>query len=123
MPQTFRRGLLAALLAAVLPTAALAAWPDHAIKLVVPYPPGGATDVIGRIVGQRLSTALGQQVVIDNRGGAGGNIGADLAAKAKPDGYTLLMAAMTSHSTMAKLEKGRISYDLQKDLVPVQVVG
>jgi len=124
MPSMLRRALCAGLAtAALLPAAALAAWPDHPVKLVVPYPPGGATDVIGRIVAQRLSTALGQQVVIDNRGGAGGNIGADLAAKARPDGYTLLMAAMTSHSTMARLERGKLPYDLVKDLVPVQVVG
>jgi tripartite-type tricarboxylate transporter receptor subunit TctC len=122
--QTLRRGLLAAFAAAaLLPAAAFAAWPEHPIKLVVPYPPGGATDVIGRIVAQRLSTALGQQVVVDNRGGAGGNIGADLVAKAKPDGYTLLMGAMTSHSTMARLERGKLAYDLQKDLTAVQVVG
>ena len=124
MHPRLRRGLLAAFAAAaLLPAAAFAAWPEHPIKLVVPYPPGGATDVIGRIVAQRLSTALGQQVVVDNRGGAGGNIGADLVAKARPDGYTLLMAAMTSHSTMARLERGKLAYDLQKDLVPVQVVG
>jgi tripartite-type tricarboxylate transporter receptor subunit TctC len=79
--------------------------------------------VIGRIGAQRLATALGLQVVIDNRGGAGGNIGADAVAKAKPDGYTLLMAAMTSHSTMARLERGKLAYDLQKDLTPIQVVG
>src|SRR3954463_10063334 len=104
------RALCAAFAAAVLlPGAALAAWPEHPIKLVVPYPPGGATDVIGRIVAQHLTTALGQSVVVDNRGGAGGNIGADVAAKAKPDGYTLLLAAMTSHSTMARLERGKIS--------------
>ncbi len=119
-----RRALCAALAAAaLLPATALAAYPDKPIRLVVPYPPGGATDVIGRIVGQRLGIALGQQVVIDNRGGAGGNIGADAVAKAKPDGYTLLMGAITSHSTMAKLEKGRLSYDLQKDLTAVQIVG
>jgi tripartite-type tricarboxylate transporter receptor subunit TctC len=124
MPSMLRRALCAGLAtAALLPAAALAAWPDHPVKLVVPYPPGGATDVIGRIVAQRLSAALGQNVVIDNRGGAGGNIGADIAAKARPDGYTLLMAAMTSHSTMARLERGKLSYDLVKDLVPVQVVG
>jgi tripartite-type tricarboxylate transporter receptor subunit TctC len=124
MPSMLRRALCAGFAtAALLPATALAAWPDHPVKLVVPYPPGGATDVIGRIVAQRLSTALGQQVVVDNRGGAGGNIGADVAAKAKPDGYTLLMAAMTSHSTMARLERGKLSYDLEKDLVPVQVVG
>ncbi|MDB5859844.1 MAG: tctC [Ramlibacter sp.] len=109
--------------AALLPAAALAAWPEHPIKLVVPYPPGGATDVIGRIVAQRLSTTLGQQVIIDNRGGAGGNIGADLVAKSKNDGYTLLMGAITSHATMARLERGKIAYDLQKDLTAIQVVG
>src|SRR3954470_24666766 len=123
-PLRARRALCTALLAAsLLPTAALAAWPDKPLRLVVPYPPGGATDVIGRIVAQRLGTALGQNVVIDNRGGAGGNIGVDAVAKAKPDGYTLLMGAITSHSTMARLERGKISYDLQKDLVAVQVVG
>jgi tripartite-type tricarboxylate transporter receptor subunit TctC len=119
-----RRGLCAAAAAAaLLPALAWAAYPDKPIRMIVPYPPGGATDVIGRIVAQRLSTALGQQVIIDNRGGAGGNIGADAVAKAKPDGYTILMGAMTSHSTMARLERGKLPYDLQKDLTAVQVVG
>ncbi|NJD86561.1 MAG: tripartite tricarboxylate transporter substrate binding protein [Betaproteobacteria bacterium] len=102
---------------------AFAQYPTKSIKLIVPYPPGGATDVIGRVLAQRLSTALGQQVVVDNRGGAGGNIGAEAAAKADPDGYTLLMGALTSHSIMATLEKGKLRYDLGKDLVPVAVVG
>jgi tripartite-type tricarboxylate transporter receptor subunit TctC len=102
---------------------AFAQYPTKTIKLVVPYPPGGATDVIGRVIAQRLGTALGQQVVIDNRGGAGGNIGAEAVAKADPDGYTLLMGALTSHSIMATLEKGKLRYDLSKDLVPVAVVG
>jgi tripartite-type tricarboxylate transporter receptor subunit TctC len=98
-------------------------FPTRTIKLIVPYPPGGATDVIGRVIAQRLSTALGQQVIVDNRGGAGGNIGAEAVAKEKPDGYTLLMGALTSHSIMATLEKDTIRYDLSKDLVPVAVVG
>lgn len=102
---------------------ASAQYPNKTIRLIVPYPPGGATDVIGRVLAQRLSTALGQQVVIDNRGGAGGNIGAEAVAKADPDGYTLLMGALTSHSIMATLEKGKLRYDLGKDLVPVAVVG
>jgi tripartite-type tricarboxylate transporter receptor subunit TctC len=116
----------AALAASVLLLAAgsaFAQYPNKSIKLIVPYPPGGATDVIGRVLAQRLTTALGQQVVVDNRGGAGGNIGAEAAAKADPDGYTLLMGALTSHSIMATLEKGKLRYDLGKDLVPVAVVG
>ncbi|MGV0962812.1 MAG: Bug family tripartite tricarboxylate transporter substrate binding protein [Polynucleobacter sp.] len=100
-----------------------AAYPDRPIKLVVPYPPGGATDVIGRILAKNLSESLGQQVLVENRGGAGGNIGAEAVAKASPDGYTLLMGAVTSHSTMATLEKGKLRYDLLKDFTPVMIVG
>lgn len=102
---------------------ALAAYPDKPIKLIVPYPPGGATDVIGRIIAQRLGDALGQQILVDNRGGAGGNLGAEMAAKAPADGYTLLMGALTSHSTMATLEKGKLRYDIVKDFTPLMVVG
>lgn len=98
-------------------------YPDKPIQLIIPYPPGGATDVIGRIVGQHLSETIGNQVVIENRGGAGGNIGAAEVARARPDGYTLLMGALTSHSVMATLEKGRLQYDLRKDLTPVGIVG
>ncbi|MFA6168972.1 MAG: tripartite tricarboxylate transporter substrate binding protein [Gemmatimonadaceae bacterium] len=102
---------------------AFAQYPTKSIKLIVPYPPGGATDVIGRVLAQRLTAPLGQSVVIDNRGGAGGNIGAEAVARSAPDGYTLLMGALTSHSIMATLEKDTIRYDLNKDLVPVAVVG
>ena len=119
--KTFR--LLAATLALAATAAVAQPYPNKSVKLIVPYPPGGATDVIGRVMAQRLTTALGQQVVVDNRGGAGGNIGAEAVAKSAPDGYTLLMGALTSHSIMATLEKGTIRYDLGKDLVPVAVVG
>lgn len=98
-------------------------YPDKPIRLIIPYPPGGATDVIGRIVGKTLSDEIGGQVVIENRGGAGGNIGAMEVARAAPDGYTLLMGALTSHSVMATLEKDTIQYNLTKDLTPAGIVG
>jgi tripartite-type tricarboxylate transporter receptor subunit TctC len=116
--------VIAAAFAIVAPGAALAAaYPDRPIRLVVPYPPGGATDIIGRVVAQRLGTALGQQVIVDNRGGAGGNIGAAAVAKAAPDGYTLLMGALTSHSIIQTLESKTINYSLEKDFAPITMVG
>jgi tripartite-type tricarboxylate transporter receptor subunit TctC len=119
---TLRSGI--AVLALVLASGTAAAqYPNKPIKLVVPYSPGGATDVIGRVLAQHLSPALGQQVVVENKAGAGGNLGAESVATAPPDGYTLLMGAMTSHSIMATLEKDTIRYSLEKDLVPVAIVG
>ena len=90
---------------------------------MIPFPPGGATDIIGRIISMELTKTLGQQVVADNRGGSSGNIGADIVAKSPSDGYTLLMGAMTSHAINASLEKATIRYDLEKDLIPISVVG
>ena len=98
-------------------------YPTKPITMIVPYPPGGATDVIGRVLGQQLSINLGAPVVIENRTGAAGNIGAQAAAQAKPDGYTLLMGALTSHSINAVLQPGVVKYNLQKDFAPVSIVG
>lgn len=111
-------------LAAVMPAkAAGSSYPDKPITMVVPFPPGGATDIIGRVVAAELSVTLGKPVLVDNRGGAGGNIGAQAVAKAPADGYMILMGAMTSHSTIATLEKDKVRYDLVKDLATVAVIG
>jgi len=119
MTSTFAKAL--ALLAACLlpPAAALAAWPDKPIRLVVPYAAGGGADAAARVVGQQLGAALGQQVVIDNRAGAGGVIGADAVAKAAPDGYTVLFdaSAFAANPALRKLP-----FDAQKDFVPVSLV-
>ena len=107
-----------ALFAAAVPSAHSQSWPSHGLKIVVPFAPGGSTDIFARLVGDRLATALGQPVVVDNRPGAGGNIGADAVAKAPPDGYTLLMATtgvMAINNAMYKT----LGYDAEKDLKPV----
>jgi tripartite-type tricarboxylate transporter receptor subunit TctC len=115
--------LLAAASFALPFTGARAAYPDQPIKLIVPYPPGGATDVIGRIVGKALADELKVSVVVDNRSGASGSIGAAEVARAPADGYTLLLGALTSHSIYQNLYIKNASYDLNKDFQPVSVVG
>ena len=97
--------------------AAAQAFPNKPIKIVVPYTPGGPTDIPARLVGQKLSELLGQPVVIDNKPGAGGNLGADAVAKAPADGYTLLLVT-TGHAINPALYP-KLGYDLTKDLVPV----
>lgn len=92
-------------------------YPTKPIRLVVPYPPGGGTDIIARIVGQRLTESLGQQIIVDNRGGAGGTIGTDIVAKSVPDGYTILMAP-TSHVINPSIYS-KLPYDTVKDFVPI----
>jgi tripartite-type tricarboxylate transporter receptor subunit TctC len=115
-----RRLLLAfALLAAS--GLALAQYPNRAIKLVVPFPPAGATDVVGRIVAAKLSERLGQPVVVDNKPGAGGSIGSDLVAKSPADGYTLLIATSSTHSIGPSLQK--LPYDPIKDFAPITHVA
>ena len=90
---TARRALLAGSAGLLLAGAAHAqGWPDRPLRLVVPFPPGGPTDLVARPLAQRLGEVLGQPVIVDNRGGAGGNLGAELVAKAPPDGHTLLLS-------------------------------
>lgn len=96
-------------------------WPARAVRLVVPFPTGGGTDAFARPLAIKLTAQLGQQVIIDNRGGAGGTIGADAVAKAAPDGYTLLLGAV--HHTVAVSAYPGLAYDLEKDLLPITSVG
>lgn len=119
----FRFARLAAIACSFIASVAHAQYPDKPIRLVVPYPPGGATDVIGRVMAQKLTVALGQAVVVDNRSGATGALGAAIVAKEKPDGYTLLMGALTSHSISSILSGANAQYDMNKSFAPVAIVG
>jgi tripartite-type tricarboxylate transporter receptor subunit TctC len=119
-------------LSALTTTAALAvspwaqaqgsAWPGKPIRLVIPFPAGGATDILGRLFAQKLGAALGQQVVVDNKPGAGGSLGADIVAKAPADGYTLLLSTSSTHSIGPALNP-RLPYDAFKDFTPVGFVA
>ena len=98
------------------------AYPTKPVRLIVAFPPGGSTDIIARLVGQRLSERLGQQVIIDNRGGAGGTIGTELAARANPDGYTLTMGTTSTH-VIAPAAYANLKYDPIKDFAPITLVA
>jgi len=107
----------------ILPGAALAqAWPAKPIRLMVPFPPGGSTDIVARIVAQKLSERLGQSIVIENRGGAGGTLGTAVVAKAAPDGYTLTVASTSTH-VVAPGVYARLDYDPVKDFAPVGLMA
>jgi tripartite-type tricarboxylate transporter receptor subunit TctC len=110
--------------AMALPVSAQApgAYPNRPVKLVVPFPPGGPLDIVGRAIADRLSQAWGQSVVVDNRPGAGGNIGADLVAKSPPDGYTILMGALSTHGVNPSLY-AKMPYDAVKDFAPITLVA
>jgi tripartite-type tricarboxylate transporter receptor subunit TctC len=97
-------------------------WPERPIRLVVPFPAGSSTDIIARIVAQKMSHRLGQQIVIENRAGASGNIGADAVAKAAPDGYTIGIATASTHAVAASLS-ANLPYDPIKDFAPVAMIG
>ncbi|MDO9412863.1 MAG: tripartite tricarboxylate transporter substrate binding protein [Pseudolabrys sp.] len=121
-----RRTLLAAALALVaLPLAGAAHaqdYPTKTIRLVVPFPAGGTTDMLARLFAQRMGEGLGQTIVVENVGGAGGSLGADQVAKAAPDGYTLLFHNLTFSTTTASLQyAGRSKHDIEKDFVPISV--
>ena len=94
------------------------AWPARSIRFIVPYPPGGPTDLMARSMSGRLTEALGQSVVVDNRAGAGGNVGTEVAAKAPPDGYTILMGAISTHSINVNLYR-KLAFDPVKDFMPI----
>ena len=123
-----RRSLLRAGAATLLlPTSFMAsaqgdAWPTKPITYVVPFTPGGSTDVIGRVIAQKLGDALGQPVIVDNRPGAAGAVGAAYVAKAKPDGYTLFGGTISTHAINASLYKN-LPYDPVKDFDPIALVA
>ena len=98
------------------------AWPSKPVRIVVPFAPGGTTDILARAVAPELSKVFGQSFIVDNRGGAGGNLGADLVAKATPDGYTLLMGTVGTHGINKSLY-ARLPYDPQKDFAPITLVA
>ena len=112
--------LLALVLLLALSAPAAAEYPDHPVRLIIPFPPGGSNDVVGRLVANQLSERLGHKVFVDNRGGAGGVLGTDAAAAAAPDGYTLLIIS-TAHAVNPALYK--LNYDPIKSFAPVAILA
>ncbi len=106
----------------VAPAFSQGTYPNKPVRLVVPFPAGGTTDILARAAAQKLSETWGQQVIVDNRPGAGGNIGAELVAKAAPDGYTLLMGTVGTHAINSSLY-AKMPYDHVKDFAPVILVA
>jgi len=114
---------LGAVGAALLTTTAAAAWPDRVVQMVVPFPPGSSPDILARVVADPLAKALGQPVIIENKPGAGGNIGTRYASKAKPDGYTILLTINGPMVTAPALYKKTLGYNPDTDLRPITLVG
>ena len=111
---------LSLILAATAP--AVAQYPDRTVKIIVPFPPGGTTDILARIIGAQLEKRLGRAFVVENRGGASGNIGTAAVAQSAPDGYTLLMGTINTHGINAGLFKN-LPYDTEKDFAPITVAA
>ena len=116
------RSLVAALLACVAMLACAQGYPAKPVHIVVPFPPAGAADLLSRALGKKLTETWNQPVIVDNRPGAGGNIGAEAVARSTADGYTLLMGAVTTHAVSMSLYS-KLGYDLEKDLAPVSLVA
>src|SRR5436190_7340069 len=113
--------LLAALLLAAGQVAAQT-YPARPVKLLVPFPPGGNTDIVGRLIAQKLSDSFGQQVYVENRGGAGGTIGAEAAAKSPADGYTIFFSTTGTLASAPSLQPG-LRYDPLKDFAPISTLA
>ena len=120
----FVNALRTAIAAVLVLTAAgaHAQWPNKPVRFVVPFPAGGSTDVVGRLIAEHLRLSFGQSFVIDNRAGAGGTTGSDVAAKAAPDGYTMLIGTSSTHAIAASLY-GKLPYDQVRDFAPVTLLG
>ena len=120
---TMYKHLVAALLALAFSAAACAqGYPNRTVRMVVPFPPGGTNDILARIVSERLQRVMGQSFAVENRGGAGGVIGAEVVAKAAPDGYTLLLASSAPLAVGLSLFQ-KVPYDVMKDFAPVAMVA
>ena len=124
MIELLKRGAMLAVLSlcSIAPMANAQAFPDHFIKLVVPFPPGGATDVLGRLLAKKMSEILGQPIVVENHGGAGGTIGTDFASRQPADGYTIVLVSALAQGASRKLYPG-IKYDPVKSFTPIGSMG
>ena len=115
-------GAAGTVLAQATSTGSGQAYPAKPIRMMIGFPPGGGTDIIGRIVAQKLGEALGQQIIVDNRGGASGQLAAELVSRAAPDGYTIMMAHIAAISILPSLVS-KLPYDAQKDFAPVSLAA
>ena len=120
--QRVHRIFAAIALASLAGMAQAQAWPSKPIKWVVPFAPGGTTDILARTVGEKLAVALGQPVIIENKPGAGGGVGAEFTAKSAPDGYTIMGGTISTHAINASLYKS-LPYDPVKDFVAITLIA
>ncbi len=122
MKKTITLTLLAVAAAIAAPAVQAQAYPNKTIRLILPYPPGGGSDTIARPIARKMTESLGQQVIIDNRGGAGGNIGMEVAARSAPDGYTMVMGLTAQLAVNVSLYK-KLNYDPVKDFEPITLLA